>query len=120
VRTSPMAKAFSKPCWAALVMGLLVLSIVPAVFAQAPPDKRLDELEKQVQSLQQTVDGLRRSLKAAEAQPPRTDRAAEERPAPARNADAASPGTPGSDPIARIREEGLNHSRGDADVELPH
>lgn len=50
-----MTKAFLKPCWVLLLMGLLVLPMVPGVFAQTPPDKRLDNLEKQIQSLQQTV-----------------------------------------------------------------
>ena len=96
-----MTKTLRRPYWVLLMTGLLVLAMVAGALAQTPPDKRLDELERQIRSLQQTVDALRRDLKAAEASRPgrRTEAAA----TPASMA--------GNDALGRIRHEGLKHSQ---------
>ena len=106
-----MTRSLLKPWRVWLVMGLLVLSTVPGVFAQTPPDKRFDDLEKQIQSLRQTVAELRRDLKPAEAARPRSDNAAGAKAISRQKAAAAPANIPANDAIARIRKEGFKHSQ---------
>lgn len=82
---------------AALAVGLSALEILPNAFGQTRPidEKKLDEIEKQIEVLKQAVDGLRRPSTAA--QPT--------------GASTASASANTNDPMARIRDEGLNRSQ---------
>ena len=63
MKTLAMRKAFLMPIWAVLAIGVLILPAAADVSAQAPPpDKRIEEIEKQVQALKQSVEDLRRDL----------------------------------------------------------
>src|SRR5258707_1238098 len=109
--------AATKPLCAALAVGLF--SSLPGALAQTPPpEQKIEDLEKQLQALQQAVQDLRKP--AAPTNEPtaggrRGRRGGRGADAEAASSDAAtnavtrSAGT--NDPIARIREEGLNHSQ---------
>ena len=110
MKTSAMKKAFLTSIWAVLAVTALILPAVPNAYAQAPPqDKKNAEVEKQIQAIEQIVQGLLRSFHGAEAEEPNSSRPAAE------TAQAASAAAPSAeqmnDSIARIREEGLNHSQ---------
>ena len=110
MKTFAMKKAFLTSIWAVLAVAALILPAVPNAYAQAPPqDKNNAEVEKQIQALEQIVQGLRRSFHGAEAEEPNNSRPPAET-APAAIA-AASSAEQMKDSIARIREEGLNHSQ---------
>jgi hypothetical protein len=89
---------------------LLAFAVVSSAFCQTPPvDKKLDEIEKQLQTLKQLMDDLRRAPQPGVAStdadaPPAGDAAATNRVAPDRRTNT-------NDPIVRIREEGLNRSQ---------
>src|SRR5262245_61389381 len=89
---------------------LFALVMVSSAFCQTPPvDKKLDEIEKQLQTLKQLMDDLRRAPQPAVAPtdadaPPASDTAAT-------NRVGADRRTNTNDPIVRIRDEGLNRSQ---------
>ena len=89
---------------------MFALLAFPGASAQAPlPDKKLDEIEKQIQALKQAVEELRRLPQPGAAAPPSADV-----PSASTNrvdAPAQSGRTNTNDPIARIRDEGLNRSQ---------
>ncbi len=101
-----------KPFLALLAIGILLLSAAPSVTAQTQPlEKRIEEIQQQLQALSQTVEELRRDLHPAESEQPKSVR-----PAPADAVPVRSAATPPSKEqiavsIRRIREEGLNHSQ---------
>jgi hypothetical protein len=112
MKTLAMRKAFFTPVWIVLAVTVLILPAFPNAFAQAPPpDKRREEIEKQVQALKQSVEDLGRILLPAETQKPKSDRPAAAEAAPATSAAPSSAKEQSKDAIARIREEGLNHSQ---------
>ncbi len=88
---------------AALMAGLCLLASGPLGRAQTPPpkEKLIEDIEKQLQSLKSSVEELKKA--PAEAAAPVTP--------PAAGGGFSSRSTNTNDPIARIREEGLNHSQ---------
>jgi hypothetical protein len=112
MKTLTMRKAFLTPIWTVLAIAVLIMPAATSASAQAPPpDKKIEEIEKQVQALKQTVEDLRRNLLPAETQKPKSDRPAAAEAAPATSTAPPSAKEPTKDPIARIREEGLSHSQ---------
>jgi len=89
-----------------LTLALSAFVILSSAFAQAPPDK-LTEIEKQIRSLQQAVEEIRRG-REPQSTPPGARPS--ETPSSNRTAAAASASRT-NDPIARIRDEGLNRSQ---------
>src|SRR5437867_4427505 len=95
-----------------LAVGLFTFLNVPGAPAQSAVEKKLDEIEKQIQALKQVVEDLRPVPSAGA-----TRRAEPDLPlpgdAPSTNQVTSSAGrrTNTNDPIARIREEGLNRSQ---------
>jgi len=94
-----MTQPLSSPRWALLAFGIFTFLTLPSAFAQPAPNK-LAEMEKQLEDLQKAVENLRRN-------PPSTN---------APEGDSAGStnrvmGRRTNDPIARIREEGLEHSK---------
>jgi carboxypeptidase Q len=109
MKTLAMRKACLMPIWAVLAIGVLILPAAPNASAQAPPpDKKSEEIEKQVQALKQSVEDLGRILLPGETQKQKSDS-----PAATQAAIAAPSSTQEQtkEAIARIREEGLNHSQ---------
>jgi carboxypeptidase Q len=90
----------------ALNIALLALTTLSGAFAQAPPKEQLiDDIEKQVQVLKQAVDELRRA-----SQTNRVTQPTAEVPSPS-GAAATGRRTNTNDPVARIRDEGMNRSQ---------
>ena len=112
MKTLTLMKTFLKPFWIVLTIGVLILPAAPSLFAQIPPpEKRIEEIEKQIQVLKQAVEDLRRDLPPAETKKSISDTPAAAKSEPAANAAPSSSKEPAKDPIALIRDEGLNHSQ---------
>lgn len=101
-----MKKIFStgKTLPAFLALGLLAAGTFPRLSAQTQPEKNVDELEKQIQALRQSLDDLRRASTPTNGVQVETPRSSDVPPTPARRVNT-------NDPVARIREEGMNHSQ---------
>jgi len=98
-----MTQPLSSLRWALLTVGIFTFLTLPNTFAQPAPNK-LAEMEKQLEELQKAVENLRQNQ-------PSTN-------APERDSSGLSNRVTGrfssnrtNDPIARIREEGLEHSK---------
>src|SRR5437867_8104495 len=104
-RTFPLTTLSSLAAAAGLAFSLAA----PSVLAQSPAEKKIDEIEKQLQALKQTVDDLRRRPPAnpsALDAPPALNEFITNRVEPSSSSRRLNT----NDPIARIRDEGLNHS----------
>ncbi len=94
---------------AALIVALFVLVPAATPSAQAQvPENHLAELEKQIEALKRTADELRRASQTNSPEPAVAQSPAEES-SPTNRAAVAE--RRAADPIARIREEGLEHSQ---------
>ena len=98
-----MRKTFLATLWTLLTVVIFAWLSLPVAFAQTPPQK-LAEIEKQIQALQKTAEDLRRNSPTNDVPPPENDSSTNR---------FASPrtGRRTNDLIARIREEGLEHSK---------
>jgi carboxypeptidase Q len=96
-----MTKASLKPHCTVLALVAFTLLTLPGASAQtSPAEKKIDEIEKQLQTLKQMVEDLRRTPSTNEISSPP---AADTTPPRARSNT--------NDPVARIRDEGLNRSQ---------
>lgn len=101
MKTPHMPKTLPRNIGIVLIIAAAVQPMVSQATAQTPPtDKRIEELEKQVQSLKQIVDALHQDLKSLESQKQKGDKST-----------AALAAKKQAEAILRIREEGLKHSQ---------
>jgi carboxypeptidase Q len=82
-----------------ILLAALCFGLNPAPAQVPPPETKLDEIARQIKTLQQAVEELRQSQPAKETPPSKSE--------------LAPPSASGrtNDPIARIREEGLDRSQ---------
>jgi carboxypeptidase Q len=111
MKPPPLTKAILKSIWILLAVGVLILPTVPSASAQAPPEKRIEEIEKQVQTLRQALDDLRRDLQSTDKQKTKSDHSPEAKAATEKDTAAPPSKEQVDNAIRRIREEGLQHSQ---------
>src|SRR2546428_787926 len=120
------ALAWAKPLCAGLALGFFMPATAHVACAEPPPtEEKIDQIEKQIQALKQAVEELRRAPQPAGGAPLEDRAAAQKRPLPAEQetpppdsaytnrSTSRSAGRRGNtnDPIACIRDEGLNRSQ---------
>jgi carboxypeptidase Q len=111
-------KACVKEILASIAVGILLLGSVQDLPAQAPPptpEKRIEEIERQLKAIGESLEELRRDLHPAESTQPKDARRADDKAAAPKTTSAATASPPSkeqiADAIGRIRQEGLNRSQ---------